>query len=176
MCYRDFPCNYSATQVPYESPSTSWRTRKLVIIQSRPKRPRTMSSGPQGREEMGVSAKYLGEKKILKLLSMFCDSLGSSVTVSSAGTFDYRMIKLTCMQLTRDYATDKATKNFRSASTPTHQRDPCGLVSCAAQLCAVSASVDTYSCSEQEGPLAGEARFSPDLLLGGPVSSGSPQP
>lgn len=86
-------------QVP-QSPSTSWRTRKLVIIQSRPKRPRTMSSGPQGREEMGVSGKYLREKKHSEIVINVCDSLGSSVTVSSAGTFNYRMIKLTCIQLT----------------------------------------------------------------------------
>ena len=138
---------------------TSWRTRKLVIIQSRPKRPRTMSSGPQGREEMGVSGKYLGEKKHSEIVINVCDSLGSSVTVSSAGTFNYRMIKLTCIQLTRDYATDKATKNSRSAPS-THQRDPCRLASCALPLL-VRFCLCRYlaSCSEnRRAPLAGEAR------------------
>lgn len=82
-------------QVP-QSPSTSWRTRKLVIIQSRPKRPRTMTPVSRAGRRW-VSRANIWGKKNSEIVMNVCDSLESSVTVSSADTFNYLMIKLTCV-------------------------------------------------------------------------------
>ena len=45
-------------------------------------------------------ANIWGKKKNSEIVMNVCDSLESSVTVSSAVTFNYLMIKLTCIQLT----------------------------------------------------------------------------
>ena len=86
-------------------PSPTFTLRKLENQEAgdysvQAQKTKNHDSGVQGWEEMGVLGKYLGKKKNSEIVMNVCDSLESSVTVSSAVTFNYLMIKLTCIQLT----------------------------------------------------------------------------